>query len=224
MWGMISHLMVNIDYYQGKKLIYSVDTVVGSVFALTGIRHGAFAINVDTRKGKDILSDLTSIFWHNAIPNVWLVRKVLEEEVTFENARQKLLHTRIAAPIYYVISGIEKNEGSIIERDPAGIHACTNLTKQNWFIIQTNYDRDEPDPVHDPRRIGVENRLRKYGNGITEKKLLDDFLSIWPTWNIGTIMSTVMVPGTRYHNTTVWYGENPSGRQSVSPGYVEETL
>lgn len=107
MWGMISGLIVNIDYYQGKKLIYSVDTVVGSVFALTGIRHGAFAINCDTRKGTDILSDLLSIFWYNAIPNVWLLRKILENEVTYANALDKLLNTRIAAPIYYVISGVK---------------------------------------------------------------------------------------------------------------------
>lgn len=77
MWGIIASLVVNIDYYQGKKLVYSVDTVVGSVFALTGIRHGAFAINCDTRKGKNILSDLISVFWQDAIPNIWFLRKLL---------------------------------------------------------------------------------------------------------------------------------------------------
>ena len=217
MWGIISTLIVNIDYYQGKKLVYSVDTVVGSVFALTGIRHGAFAINCDTRKGTNILGDLISVFWQDAIPNVWLLRKILENEVTYENALDKLLHTPIAAPIYYIISGVKKNEGAVIERDPSSVHGYYSLSNTTWFLIQTNYDRDEPDPFHDPRRIGVENRLRKYGNGITEKNLFEDFLSIWPTWNIGTIMSTVMVPGTSYHNTTVWYAANPSAPQSPSP-------
>ena len=36
----------------------------------------------------------------------------------------------------------------------------------------------------------------------------------WPTFNIATIMSAVMVPGTGYHNTTAWYGANPSGEQT----------
>lgn len=38
---------------------------------------------------------------------------------------------------------------------------------------------------------------------------MDHFMSQWPTFNIGSIMTAVMVPGTGYHNTTVWYGENP---------------
>jgi len=81
---------------------------------------------------------------------------------------QKLLNTRISAPVYYIISGVKPNEGAIIERDPNSVHGFYTLNATNWFLIQTNYDRDEPDPFHDPRRVGVENRLRKYGNRITE--------------------------------------------------------
>ena len=40
MWDLLSKLIINVEYYQGSKKIYSVDTVAGSVFALTGIRHG----------------------------------------------------------------------------------------------------------------------------------------------------------------------------------------
>ena len=42
-----------------------------------------------------------------------------------------------------------------------------------WFLVQTNYDRDQPDPVHDPRRIPVEKKLADRGNqGFTEDTLL----------------------------------------------------
>jgi len=34
---------------------------------------------------------------------------------------------------------------------------------------------------------------------------------VWPTMNIATIMSAIMVPAKGYHNTTAWYGENPTG-------------
>lgn len=50
MWSILSKMLANVEYYKGGKLVYSVDTIVGSVFALTGIRYGAFAINIDTRK------------------------------------------------------------------------------------------------------------------------------------------------------------------------------
>lgn len=75
--------------------------------------------------------------------------------MTYENALQKLLTTRIAAPIYYVISGVKPNEGAVIERDPGSVHNYYTLNETTWFLVQTNYDRDQPDPFHDPRRIPV---------------------------------------------------------------------
>jgi hypothetical protein len=80
MWHLIGNLMVNVEYYQGQRKVFSVDTVVGSAFALTGIRHGAFAVNVDTRgAGKHFYIDLISVMLDDAIPTVWLLRKVLAE-------------------------------------------------------------------------------------------------------------------------------------------------
>lgn len=53
-----------------------------------------------------------------------------------------------------------KDEGCVIERDTNSINAFYELSESNWFLVQTNYDRDYPDPVHDPRRVPVELRLR----------------------------------------------------------------
>jgi hypothetical protein len=36
--------------------------------------------------------------------------------------------------------------------------------------------------------------------------MLEDFMFKWPTFNIATIMSAIIVPSAAYHNTTVWYG------------------
>lgn len=52
--------------------------------------------------------------------------------------------------------------------------------------------------------------MRERGNtNFTEQTLIDEFMSHWPTFNIATIMTAIMVPASGYHNTTVWYGENP---------------
>ena len=37
-------------------------------------------------------------------------------------------------------------------------------------------------------------------------------MSQYPSFNIETIMSAIMVPSTGYHNTTAWYGGNPTSR------------
>ena len=106
MWGLISNLVVNVEYYQGQKKVFSVDTVVGSAFALTGIRHGAFSINVDTRKASHFYNDLISVMLDDGIPTVWLLRKTLAEEVSYVNALKRLKTERIGGPVYYVIAGL----------------------------------------------------------------------------------------------------------------------
>lgn len=78
-------------------------------------------------------------------------------------------------------------------------------------MVQTNYDRDQPDPIHDPRRVPVEKKITERGNkGLNEQQLINEFMSQWPTFNIASIMTAIMVPSTGYHNTTVWYGHNPT--------------
>lgn len=77
MWEILAKLVTNVEYYKGGKKLFSIDTIVGSVFALTGIRDGAFAINVDTRKAKKFYNDLISVMVENAVPTCWLLRKTL---------------------------------------------------------------------------------------------------------------------------------------------------
>lgn len=211
MWNLLSNLLVHVEFYKGGKKIFNSDIVIGSVFALTGSKPGAFAINVDTRYAKEFIDDLVSVIKNDAIPTCWLLRKVLEEETSYNSAIKRLKGTRIGGPVYYIVSGINPYEGMVIERDVDAVHAFYELNETNWFLVQTNYDRDYPDPLHDPRRVPVEKRLRDRGNvGLNEQELLDEFMFVWPTLNIGTIMSAIMVPATGYHNTTAWYGSNPS--------------
>ncbi len=211
MWEIFSKLVVNVEYYSGTKKVFSVDTVAGSVFALTGVRHGAFSVNVDTRKAKDFSQDLISVLAKQAYPTVWLVRRVLEDQTTFADAVARLKTEVIGGPVYFIIAGLSGNEGTVLERDTNQTHAAYTLTDSNWFLVQTNYDRDEPEPIHDPRRIPVENKLKERGNkGFTEQVMLNQFMSQWPTFNIATIMSAIIVPNLSYHNTTVWYGSNPT--------------
>lgn len=210
MWHLLSNLVTNVEYWKGNQRIFSVDTVVGSVFALTGIRHGAFAINVDTRKAEHFYNDLISIMLDNGMPTVWLLRRALAEETTYDKAQKRLKYEKIGGPVYYILSGVESDEGCVIERDTEAVHAYYELSEAQWFLVQTNYDRDYPDPLHDPRRIPVEKKLRERGNqNFGVQDLFDNFMSQWPTFNIATIMTATMIPATGYHNTTIWYGHNP---------------
>lgn len=146
-------MQVNVEYYKNGLKLFSIDSIAGMVFALTGTRHGAYAITEDTRFARHFYDDLISVMIDNAVPSAWLVRKVLEEEADYASAVSRLKKEEIGGPIYYIVSGV--GQGIVIEREVKGVHAYYELSEDQWFIIQTNYDRDEPEPVWDPRRIPV---------------------------------------------------------------------
>lgn len=49
MWLLLSNLVANLQYHRGGQLVFSVDTVVGSVFTLTANKPGGFSVEVNTR-------------------------------------------------------------------------------------------------------------------------------------------------------------------------------
>ena len=102
MWELLAKLLVTIDYYKDGNYIYTSYSIAGSVFALTGVRPGAFSINVDTRGARSLKEDLISILKDNAIPTCWLLRKVFEEETNYEKLQKDLKNA------YHWIKIIEK--------------------------------------------------------------------------------------------------------------------
>ena len=97
----------------------------------------------------------------------------------------------------------------VIERETDHTHAYYELSDYMWFLVQTNYDTDQPDPENDQRRIPVELKLSQRGNINFSEDVLMQQMSAWPTFNIATIFTDILIPGTGYTNTTVWYGNNP---------------
>ena len=58
-----------------------------------------------------------------------------------------------------MIGGVSGNQGCVVERDEDDAHQTYCLTDDVWYLVQTNYDRDQPDPKDDYRRIPTENKL-----------------------------------------------------------------
>ena len=182
---------------------------------MTANKPGGFSVEVNTRGEAHFQDDFISILVQNDIPTCWLLRNVVNEETTYAAAVDRLKTTKIAGPVYFVVSGLKGNEGIVIERDSDKVHAAYELSDCTWYLVQTNYDRNQPDPEHDQRRIPAENRLKKVGNeGLTEQVLFDTVMKQTPTLNLETIYTVTMVSSTGYHNTTVWYGQNPNPQKS----------
>ena len=72
-------MVSKVEYYKGGERLFTEDTVAGSVFSITGIRHGAFAISLNARNPRGFSGTLLAVLMENNIPALWLVRKTFIE-------------------------------------------------------------------------------------------------------------------------------------------------
>ena len=88
------------------------------------------------------------------------IRRVLETATDFQGAVKMLSSEEFAAPCYLTVSGVNKNEGVVITRDRRGVYNISQIdvdSQDQWFLVQTNYDRDVPDSESDYRRVPAES-------------------------------------------------------------------
>ena len=204
----IANLTTQVSFYRGENLLYKSDLTVGTLGTAAGIRPGKFAISLNEREKGSLLTNFREYFYEKSLPSLYLVRKVLENADSFDEAISMLSTTRIIAPAYYIVSGVQPHEGVIISRNATGVTNAHWLKDNDpdWYIAVSNYDRDEVEPDLDYRRIPAENRIYAIGQqNMTEQLLLDEVLAKFPTLNFETILSAVMVPSTGYFNTTMWF-------------------
>lgn len=104
--------------------IYDDVTWPGSVGVLTASAPGRFAAAINqppmTRYTGIMQLDwlIGRIMWWNntGLPPSHLLRRVFETCKTYDEARTMLCETPICMPVFYILVGIEENQGCIIER------------------------------------------------------------------------------------------------------------
>ena len=109
MYELLGGMVSKVEYYKGDVKLFTEDTIAGSVFSVTGIRHGDFAVSVNARHPKGFTGTLVSVLIENNIPTLWLLRKTFLECENYEQATKKLRETKISCPIYFIISGVKDN-------------------------------------------------------------------------------------------------------------------
>ena len=204
----ISKFIVHFEFYKNGLLFYEGDGNAGFLGLVTGLKKKAFAISLNQRESDNNPALLINAVKNKkAIPIPYFIRNVLEQAENYENAIRMLSDEEFAAPCYLIISGIEKNEGAVITRDRHGVYNISqiDLNTNQWFLVQTNSDRDIDNLEDDIRRVAAENRIDKIGrSNMTMEILFNDVISLSPNKNSGTITSSVMSPKTGFFNTTIW--------------------
>ena len=139
------------------------------------------------------------------VPQVLMYRFVLEKVIAnttgpqaFQDAKQFLLTSTFAAPFYAIMSGAGRQGAVLSIAWNNSLNVEANIGDHGsedgkWYMVQTNYDRWQPDPVTDPRRTRAEQALESLGSedGATRTGVWM-VISEYPVHNRHTFYSLLM--------------------------------
>ncbi len=215
----IAKVSYQINYYKDGKIAFRTNVLGGFIGFITAEKPGIFSISANQRTSPNVNKmkvwdrilgrgiNYLELFFNKRTNLLMNVRRVVETAESYQEAIDMLTNNTSIAPAYYIVSGVKSNEGAVITMGRDGLYDLTTLNVENgtWFLVQTNYDRDLPDPKSDNRRVAAEQRVNTIGRAnITMQNLLDNVLSQYPNFNAITILSATYSSSIDYFNATVW--------------------
>lgn len=221
----INLMTAEVEFQTGGQTAYIGTAFVGYVGLLTGMRPGGWSVSIDQRSIEGA-SGLTEM-WDNILS--WLegghdvgmfLRSSLAstETASFDTAVTVLNDTRLVAPCYLIVGGVEGGQGCVITRDrphsdtshgvDRGVWCLNSTQVDGWYRVETNSDNwDAPsDDGHGsgtPRRIIAEEGMNAMGSAALDSTSLMKVLSTPPVLNPNTEYTTIMSPATGYYHVVV---------------------
>lgn len=203
----IAHLMFQAEYYKNNEHVFTGVELLGFRGIINAEKPGKFSVSMNLRTGSSRLENLFRIYKGFPTPNHFLM-KVAEQANSYEVAKLLLSNFSLSSPVYYIISGIQSNEGAIITRSSQGLHSISNLNVENdkWFLVICNTDQDQEESKDDFRRVPTEENIKRIGREkINYENLFSGVLYLYPTNNLITVYSTVQSANYQgYFNTSLW--------------------
>ena len=118
-------------FQKGQKTIYSTVGWPGFIGALSGMRHHAYSITLNA-----VMSEESP---HFALPITFLIRDVLEQQTSFEQALKVLSETPIANDCLLMLVGRKKGEMAVIERTPT--QNAIRKSDTSYLIVTNDYKK-----------------------------------------------------------------------------------
>jgi acid ceramidase len=107
-------LIVDVEYTRGGVVQYKTVTFVGFVGLINGVKPGVMSLSINERFG--VYGGYIGLFewFFNLNRNqAWITliaRDVLDQNITYDQAIQKLTDTPLIAPVYYIAASAEKGK------------------------------------------------------------------------------------------------------------------
>ena len=213
----LKRLTISVKFMKNNKLIFQSHTFAGYIGVFTGMKPFNYSITINQRF---ILNGgyMGIIRWFYTKKPRWnslIVRELLEGNYSYQDVVNKLQEVELVAPIYYIVAGINTDEGVIITRsryesiNPLYLNSSYSNSS---FLIQTNHDHWN-EPYYFDDRITVPTQYMTTHNR-TVKDMIN-FLSQKPTLNTLTIFSSIMIPRDNIMYGFIQYCDDPCPSISI---------
>ncbi|XP_074084327.1 acid ceramidase [Macrotis lagotis] len=200
----LKSISVNLDFQKNNQTVFKATSFAGYVGSLTGMKPGIFSLTLNERFTLNG-GYLGILEWFlGRRDDTWigfLMRSVLENATSYEDAKNMLIKTKILAPAYFILGGNKSGQGCVITRDRKSIADFYELKPKEgrWFVVETNYDRWKAPFFLDDRRNPTITCLNQTTQENISKTTSYDILSTKPILNKLTVYTTLMdVPGNVY--------------------------
>ena len=232
----LAKLSYHENYYKNNELIYTAVKLFGTDGAIRGYSHkGSFFVSLNQRNKRDPNDSFKKYFYEltfgTDLNPTQKVNTVLKSSHTLENAYDVIQKYGLTSPAYFTIGGVPTMEstsnGCVFERNLDSVNAKYCLNEQDWFIVQTNFDRDQMDPEPWPRRNAIEKKIKDLWYPNMKKENLYEFLqeepnfahgdpSIDSSWTLVTTIGETFYGNNASTFSSVWWDQSKNQKTSLN--------
>eukprot|EP01084_Bolivina_argentea_P202457 345917_1 len=179
------------------QILYSTTMVFAYAGTWTGMRPDKFSISQDERDQGDIVANIKGIH-DDFYPPSWLIRDLVSNKngniLSYNDALNALINTKLMAPVYFIIGGTKYPEGAVVTRNQTYSFNLWPLETSylGWYDVETNYDWWVPPPKRDDRRDPAIKNMNDMGQNNLTAMGLYNVLSQPPVLNDGTLYTSIM--------------------------------
>lgn len=197
---LLKPLVIQLKWQKGGKTIYESINYSGYMGITTAVKKGAFTFSFDERfqlnGGYVGLLEWILLNDHSQKWVGFLTREVMEDAKDYDEAKSMLSHTRLLAPVYFILGGAQPGQGTVITRWRDDFTTKDLESKVsgsgNWYLVETNYDLWKTPPFFDDRRTPAIHCLNAGGSKNASLELIYNVLSTKPVLNKLTTYTTLM--------------------------------
>lgn len=207
--------VINLDFKKSNQTVFRAVSFAGYIGVLTAFKPGAFSLSMDERFNLNggfigiaewIIGD-RSMSWLS-----FLMRDVMEQAQSFEQAKDTIVNTKLLAPAYFILAGNQSDQACVLTKDrdspKADIWTMAD-SGYEWFLVETNYDHWKNAPFFDDRRTPAINCLHNVTQKNADFAGIFDVLSSQPNLNKLTAYTALMNSKKNVLETYLQYCEDP---------------